>query len=95
MRAPVSGIVKDLKSLGDWVDKGDSLAEVGDAYGDVIATLSASHSGVIIGKQNIPLVQEGDAMYHIASFDEEDTEGVADSIEQMQDSFLEATETSL
>jgi hypothetical protein len=34
-------------------------------------------------------------MYHIASFDEEDTEGVADSIEQMQDSFLEATETSL
>lgn len=90
LRAPVSGIVRDLKSLGDWVEKGDGLAEVGDAYGDVIATLTSSHSGIIIGKQNIPLVQEGDAMYHIASFDDEDTEGVADSIEQMQDTLLDS-----
>lgn len=91
LRAPVSGIVRDLKSLGDWVEKGDGLAEVGDAYGEVIATLVSSHSGVIIGKQNIPLVQEGDAMYHIASFDDEDTEGVADSIEQMHDTLLDTS----
>jgi predicted deacylase len=88
VRAPVSGIVRDLKRLGDWVDKGEALAEIGDPYGDVTATLCANRSGVIIGQQNIPLVQEGDAMYHIAAFDEEDTEALTDSIELMQDTLL-------
>ncbi|GAA6145998.1 succinylglutamate desuccinylase/aspartoacylase family protein [Thalassolituus maritimus] len=89
LRAPVSGIVRDLKRLGDWVEAGEALAEIGDPYGEVTATLYATRSGVIIGQQNIPLVQEGDAMVHVAMFDEEDM-GVADSIELMQDTLLDS-----
>ena len=89
LRAPESGIVRDLKHLGDWVDKGEALAEIGDPYGEVKARLITTKAGIIIGQQNIPLVQEGDAMFHIATFDEEDSTGVTDSIELMQDTLLD------
>jgi len=52
-----------------------------------VDTVRANRSGIIIGKQNIPLVQEGDAMFHIAYFKESDEE-VAEHIEVMQDTLL-------
>jgi len=39
-----------------------------DPFGAVFEAVKATRSGIIIGKQNIPLVQEGDAMFHIAYF---------------------------
>lgn len=86
-RANASGIVNNLKNLGDNVQKGDPLATIGSPFGEVFDTVSASRSGIIIGKQNIPLVQEGDAMFHIAYFSEED-EDVVENIEIMQDALL-------
>jgi predicted deacylase len=86
-RANASGIVNSLKNLGDNVQKGDPLATIGSPFGEVFDTVSASRSGIIIGKQNIPLSQEGDAMFHIAFFSEED-EDVVENIEIMQDTLL-------
>lgn len=87
MRASASGIVNNLKNLGDQVQKGDELARIGDPFGNLFNSVRASRSGIIIGKQNIPLVQEGDAMFHIAYFAEQDQE-IADNIEIMQDTLL-------
>lgn len=87
VRAGSSGIVNDLKQLGDQVVTGDKLAYIGNSFGKVLDTVYAIRSGIIIGKQNIPLIQEGDAMYHIAYFSEEDDE-IAENIEIMQDSLL-------
>ena len=87
MRASASGIVSNRKHLGDHVQKDDVLARIGSPFGDVFGEVLASRSGIIIGKQNIPLVQEGDAMFHIAYFSEEDEE-VADNIQTMSDSLL-------
>lgn len=83
-RATASGIVNNLKNLGDMVEAGDPLAKIGSPFGEVFETVRANRAGIIIGKQNIPLVQEGDAMFHIAYFTEEDQE-VVDNIETMQD----------
>jgi len=84
VRANCSGIVHDLKNLGDQVQKGTPLAEIGSPFGEVIDIVTANKSGIIIGKQNIPLVQEGDAMFHIAFFSEDDAE-IAEKINEMQD----------
>lgn len=84
IRANSSGIVHSLKNLGDQVEAGTPLAEIGSPFGDVLDTVTAQKSGIIIGKQNIPLVQEGDAMFHIAFFSEPDAE-VAEIIEVMQE----------
>jgi predicted deacylase len=84
VRANSSGIVSDLKKLGDRVRKGDALAEIGGPFGDVLDTVTANKAGIIIGKQNIPLAQEGDAMFHIAFFEEPDAV-VAENIEAMHE----------
>ncbi len=86
-RANCSGIVTNLKNLGDMVQMGDALATIGSPYGDIIDTVNATRSGIIIGKQNIPLVQEGDAMFHIAFFSEDD-ETIVEHIENFQDALL-------
>lgn len=88
-RANESGIVNNVKNLGDQVQKGDALAHIGSPYGEILDTVKASRSGIIIGKQNIPLVQEGDAMFHIAYFSEADEE-IVENIEKMQDILIPA-----
>lgn len=93
-RANASGIVNDLKHLGDKVQKGDELARIGNPFGDDFGTVIANRAGIIIGKQNIPLVQEGDAMFHIAYFAENDEE-IVENIGLMQDILLPDNETSM
>lgn len=87
LRADSSGIVSTLKKLGDLVAPGTVLAEIGDPFGGVISELRTDRAGIIIGKQNIPLVQEGDAMFHIAYFGKSGGT-VAENIGRFQDSFL-------
>jgi predicted deacylase len=91
VRANASGIVHNIVNLGDQITKGQILAEIGSPYGDVIDSVKASRSGILIGKQNIPLVQEGEAMFHIAYFSEND-EDIAEHIETVQDQLLPDSE---
>ncbi|GLX79782.1 deacylase [Thalassotalea insulae] len=87
LRANASGIVNHSAGLGDLVKKGDILAEIGSPYGEVLDVVIASRAGILIGRQNIPLVQEGEAMFHIAYF-EEDDQHIATQIETVQDDLL-------
>ena len=87
VRASTSGIVTNLRNLGDHVEKGDPLAKIGSPFGEVFKTIVATRSGIIIGKQNIPLVQEGDAMFHVAFFSEEESD-IVDNIQTMSESLL-------
>tara|TARA_R110001599_G_scaffold285697_1_gene488061 strand:+ start:392 stop:628 length:237 start_codon:yes stop_codon:yes gene_type:complete len=73
--------------LGDQIKKGDILADIGSPYGDIIDVVTASRAGILIGQQNIPLVQEGEAMFHIAYFEEDDADIVV-QIENAQDTLL-------
>jgi len=85
VRAPDSGFVIHKKELGDRVKEHDVLAMIKKPLGDVTAQVLSNADGIIIGKQNIPLVQEGEAVYHIAYFKKPIQ--VEESIEQMQESF--------
>ena len=49
VRASSSGIVNDLKKLGDRVVKGDGLAQICSPTGNFVDTLKAPKSGIIIG----------------------------------------------
>jgi len=72
VRATESGFVSHIKQLGDYVEKGDVLARIKDPFGDVADEVLSHLEGIVIGKQNIPLAQEGEAMYHIALFSRPD-----------------------
>ncbi|MBR7888267.1 succinylglutamate desuccinylase/aspartoacylase family protein [Marinomonas sp. A79] len=87
VRATDSGFTSHIKALGDLVEAGDVLAEIKDPYGAILDKVVCKNGGIIIGKQNIPLVQEGEAMYHIAHFTSPDE--VAGHVETMQDELMD------
>lgn len=88
VRADTSGFVRDRVHIGDQVVKKQVLAEIGDSFGEVQSQVLSGREGIVIGKQNIPLVQEGDAMFHIAYFKESDD--VAGNIEDLADNLLDS-----
>lgn len=73
IRASHSGIVSMKRKMGARVKDGDLLAVISDPFGEHIAEVRASHSGIIVGGTVIPLVNEGDALFHIATFRDEKT----------------------
>ena len=69
VRAPDSGILRAMVGLGSRVKKDTLLGVVADPYGLIEAQITASYSGIVIGRTNLPLVNEGEALFHIARFE--------------------------
>lgn len=69
VRAPISGIFITRKKLGDQVVVGDKLGFITNPFGDYEYSILSPADGVIIGNSILPLANEGDGLYHIASFD--------------------------
>lgn len=65
VRASKSGILRSQVKLGDMVSKDDTLGLISDPASELDEVIKASSSGIIIGRTNIPLVYEGEALFHI------------------------------
>lgn len=65
-RAPASGILRAQVALGDHVAAGQTLGIIGDPFGGIDTVIAAPRAGLVIGRLNLPLVHEGDAVFHIA-----------------------------
>jgi predicted deacylase len=70
VRAPISGLITAKCRLGQWVKSGEVLARVNDPFGEVDVDVLASVSGLVIGRSTSPLAHEGDALVHLARFDD-------------------------
>lgn len=66
VRAPQSGLVRAEVALGKQVSKGDTLAVVSDPFGEHEAEIVSPADGLVIGRTNLPVVHEGDALFHVA-----------------------------
>lgn len=66
VRASRGGILLSEANLGDHVAKGDELARIVDATGKHLSRLKATTSGIVVGKRLHPLVNQGDAVFHLA-----------------------------
>ncbi len=83
VRAPQSGILRTFVPLGDQVFRGEVVGWVADPFGKQEQEVLSTVSGIVIGKTNLPLVHEGEALFHVARFNEPDT--AAESVEAFQD----------
>lgn len=92
VRAPQSGIFRMRVPLGAYVSKGDCLGMVAAPYGgtQTETAVEASCDGVVIGRTNIPLVNEGEALFHLARFRHPNE--VADSVEAFHTGLDPATD---
>lgn len=80
LRAPNSGILQLKTRLGDRVRKGQLLGTISDPFGVHRYEINAKHDGIIIGMSMIPLFNKGDAVFHVATF--EDAKLVEENLEQ-------------
>jgi uncharacterized protein len=65
IRANVSGLFRTNKKYGSLVNKGEPIGSVSDPFGESESALYAPARGYIIGINNMPVVNEGDALIHI------------------------------
>ena len=69
VRAPESGILRVLVPLGAEVEKGQIIGFIADPLGTSEVDVVAETAGIVIGRTNLPLVYEGDALFHIAEIE--------------------------
>ncbi|SDL59153.1 succinylglutamate desuccinylase/aspartoacylase family protein [Aliiruegeria lutimaris] len=66
VRAPGGGLLRVYRDTGDVVSAGEVLAVVSDPFGEREREVIASADGIVVGRAVMPIVNEGDALFHIA-----------------------------
>jgi predicted deacylase len=83
VRAPVSGILRTSVALGARVHKDGLLGVVADPFGERESEILSPAGGIVIGRTNLPLANEGDALFHIARYKK--LEDVYAQVEEFQE----------
>ncbi|MNR07087.1 Succinylglutamate desuccinylase / Aspartoacylase family protein [compost metagenome] len=67
LRAPQSGVFHAEVKNGQYVEQGDLLGFVSDPYGLTERKIKSNTKGFIICTNEAPLVNKGDAIFHIGT----------------------------
>jgi predicted deacylase len=70
VRAPASGILHMNVPLGARVSQNKKLGVIADPFGSHEEAIESPVSGMVIGRLNLPLVHQGDAVIHIAKIEQ-------------------------
>lgn len=86
VRSPASGLFRSAQALGSHIKKNEQLGVISDPNSDIEIEVNAPTNGIVIGRTETPLVYEGEAVYHLARF--EDPKRVADQMENFQENII-------
>jgi predicted deacylase len=65
IRAKASGLFHTSKLSGTRVEKGEQIGIICDPYGEQEEKIISPYSGFVIGINNQPVINEGDALMHV------------------------------
>lgn len=65
IRARASGLFRTTKKYGSYIEKNAVIGTIADPYGESELELRSPDNGYIIGINNQPVINEGDALIHI------------------------------
>ena len=65
-RAPAGGLLRTFKTIGERVEAGDLLGVIADPFGEVETEIAVEEPGLLVGRTRLPIVNEGDGLFHIA-----------------------------
>lgn len=68
VRAPQAGMLRIEVPLGARVTTGQTIGKIADTIGENETRVISPVTGIVIGRNNLPVVNEGDALFHIAGF---------------------------
>lgn len=84
IRAAHSGIFRSLAEDGTRVEaKKTLIGMISDPFGESEVEVYSPYSGIVIGQMRMPLVNEGEALFHIARFARSDV--VEDRVDEFQE----------
>ncbi len=66
VRAPDGGIFRTVRGIGHSVSEGETIGWVANPYEDVQTDITSPRRGIIVGASTLPVVNMGDALFHIA-----------------------------
>lgn len=66
VRAPEAGVLRTAKRIGDAVSEGEIIGHIANPYEEADTTVRSPRRGIIIGRTTLPIVNVGDALFHIA-----------------------------
>ncbi|MEW5704956.1 MAG: succinylglutamate desuccinylase/aspartoacylase family protein [Pseudomonadota bacterium] len=90
VRAPSGGILRTSHLPGERINANAKLGSIFDPFGEKEIVVTANNPGILIGRTNLPVVNQGDALFHIASV--VDVAVAEKSIEQFREEVEEKTE---
>jgi len=64
-RAKTSGLFRTTKKYGTFIEKNETIGIISDPYGEKESPIIAPSDGFLIGINNQPVINEGDALMHI------------------------------
>jgi len=67
VRAKISGLFRTTKKYGTYIEKNQVIGTISDPYGEMEVELIAPDNGFLIGINNQPVINEGDALMHIGT----------------------------
>lgn len=67
IRARAAGLFKPTIKNGDKIKKGKVMGVITDPYGDFEVAHKAPHDCIVFGVNNMPVVHQGEAIFHIGS----------------------------
>ena len=73
--SPAGGLLRAYRTIGDVVEQGTVLGQVADPFGTTEKEVVAHQAGLIIGRTNLPVVNEGDGLFHIAQIESKVSHG--------------------
>lgn len=82
VRAPTGGLLRTFRAEGELVDEGDILATVSDPFGGAETDVLAPSPGILIGRAILPVVNEGDALFHLAKLSPKASEDTVEDLAQ-------------
>jgi hypothetical protein len=82
IRAPESGVLWSSLTLGARLSKGDVIGRIAAPLMNSEHTVTAPADGILIGRTHLPLVYEGEALFHVARFQR--VGAVAEQVEALQ-----------
>lgn len=72
LRASGSGVLRAHVPLGGLVEKDQLMGVIADPLGENELEIRAPFDGFIIGRSNLPLMHEGEAVFHLAKLEKPD-----------------------
>lgn len=87
VRAERDGVFRPLVTLGARIKKDQLLGRISSPFSSDEMEVISPCAGILVGRDNLPLVNEGEALFHIARFEE--VKEVAEQVQNFAADILE------